>query len=236
MPRPLCVPCLAAVLALAAGAAAGHDNPPRYDQVHLSASAGAEVDTDLLVAVLFREEQSDVQATAADEVNRAVRWAIDQAKAAGVSVETSAYRTQPVYQKQQIRGWRVHQSIRLESRDPDKLAALLGELQQRLSIQSLGNELSPQARKAAEDALIGAAVDAFQARAALIATTLKRDGHRIVSLDVSTSGAAPPPGIVMRATAMESAAPPAPPAVEPGTLTVEVHVSGTVELNAPRRK
>ncbi len=232
MRNPVTAVCLTTALAMCSAAAA-HDTPTRYDQIQLSASAVTEVETDTLVAIMFKEHQSEDQRAAAGEVNRAVRWAIDQAKAAGVKVQTAAYRTQPVYQKQQIRGWRVHQSIRLESHDAERLAALLGELQQQLSIQSLHNELSPEARKAAEEGLIARAVGAFQARAAVIARELGRSSHRIVVLDVNTSGSAPPVGVMMRAATMEAAAAPvAPPPVEGGTLTVEVQVSGTIELQA----
>jgi predicted secreted protein len=222
---------LLAALSVAAAHAAASEPTPRYDQVRLSASVAKQIDTDTLIAVLYKEHQSEDQATAANEVNRAVSWGIDEARKAEVELHTSSYRTQPVYQKQHIRGWRVYQSIRLEARDAQRLSALLGKLQERLSIQSLHNVLSDEARKAAEDALVADALDAFQQRATLIATTLGRDGHRIVMLDLNSSGGHPPPQPMMRSAMADSAAPVAPPSIEAGTAQVEVHVNGTIELN-----
>jgi len=224
--------CLLAAAALAAPARA-HEPGPVYDRVRLAASAGREVDTDTLVAIVYKEHQSTQQATAADEVNRAVAWAIELAKERGLEPRTFAYRTQPVYRDRHIQGWRVHQSIELESGDPRALAALLGDLQQRLSIQSLRNTLSPQTRARVEDALVVEALDAFQARARIVAQTLGRGGHRIVELDVSTSDAGDPGPVMLRAAGAESARAVAPPAVEGGRLRVEVRVSGAVELDAP---
>lgn len=222
------------LLAAAGGVAvpvAADEPAPRYDQIRLAASAAKEVDTDTLIAVMYKEHQSETQATAANEVNRAVSWALEEAKKAQVDVHTSSYRTQPVYQKQHIRGWRVYQSLQLQARDAQRLSTLLGTLQERLSIQSLHNALSDEARKAAEDALVADALKAFQHRAGLIATTLGRQGHRIVSLDLNSSGSHPPPAPMMRATIAESAAQVAPPSIETGTAKVEVHVSGTIELD-----
>jgi predicted secreted protein len=227
-------------LALAAGslsaASPAHEPAPVYDRVRLSASAERQVDTDTLVAVVYKEHQSTLQATAADEVNRAVTWAIERARAAGVTVQTHSYRTQPIYQKQHIQGWRVHQSVRLESTDSAALAALLGDLQQRLSIQSLHNTLSVQARDRAEDSLLVEALQAFQKRAEMVASTLGRSGHRIVEISVDGSGGSPPPPRPMRAAlAADASGAVEAPSIEGGTLQVQVRVSGVVELHTPSR-
>jgi predicted secreted protein len=227
-----------AMLAIASFSAtaplSAHEEQSHYDRINLSASAGREVDTDTLVAVLYKQHQSTNQATASDEVNAAVRWAIEQARAANVKVTTSSYRTQPIYQKQHIQSWRVHQSIRIESTDAKQLAKLLGILQQKLSIQSLRDELSATARKSAQEALIADALNAFQERAAAIAKTLGRSGHRIVNININAGGERPPPRTLMReAVTMQSSVTAAPPAIESGSLRVEVRVSGTIELIAP---
>lgn len=226
---------LASAAMLVSFASSAHDQPVVYDRVHLSASAEREVDTDTLVAVVYKEHQASIQATAADQVNRDVRWAVELAQSRNIKVQTAAYRTQPVYQKQHIQGWRVHQSIRLESRDGAELASLLGDLQQRLSIQSLDNALSPESRQQAEESLIVEALNAFRSRADVIARTLERPGHRIVDLNVDASGARPPMPMHARLQAAESAVAVAPPAIEGGTLTVEVRVTGTVELLPTRQ-
>ena len=57
---------------------------------------------------------------------------------------------------------------------------------------------------------------------------LAAKGYRIVDVSINTGGAQPMP-IMMRATAMEAASV-APPALEAGTSTLSVSVSGVIEL------
>jgi len=229
----------AVLLALAAAPAAsaqpaGTAGP--YDRVQLDASAETSVETDRLLARLYKEEQAAEQAPAADVVNRAVTRAIERARAARVEVRTAGYHTQPVYRDQRIVGWRVRQELVLESADPQRLASLLGDLQQDLSVRSLEPVLSPQARRAAEDRLIEGALGAFRDRADLVARSLGRPGWRIVSLDVSTSRhGGPEPRVMMRAAEM-AATSVAPPSIEGGQLEVTVHVQGSIELHAPREQ
>jgi predicted secreted protein len=227
--RPLAGALLLAIL-LAPGAARGSDEESVYDQVRLEASAADEVETDLLVAHLYRQEQSADQAEAADTVNRAMAAAVEQARAAQVTVRTVRYATSPVYREQRIVGWRVRQDLRLEATDAQRLAALIGDLQSTLSVQSLEHTLSDNAREAAEDGLITRALEAFQRRAARIARTLGRGGYRIVRLDVRTSQrGGPVPRPLMRSAEM-AATTVAPPPVEGGRLRVEVRVEGSIEL------
>jgi predicted secreted protein len=226
---------LPATLILAAslvpGTARGADGEEDVrDRVHLEASAADEVQTDLVVAHLYRQEQSADQAQAADTVNRAVATAVERARAAEVAVRTVRYATFPVYRDQHIVGWRVRQDLRLESTDAERLAVLVGDLQSTLSVQSLVHALSDGAREHAEDALITRALEAFQRRAARIARTLGRSGYRIVRMHVRTShrdGPAPRP--MLRSAEMASTAV-APPPVEGGRLRVEVRVEGSIEL------
>lgn len=209
--------------------AAGHDLPPVRDQVRLTASASREVETDLTVAVLYKEHQSQEQATAANEVNKAVSWGVEQAKQAGVPVRTEGYRSHPVYRNQRLAGWRVNQSLRLESDDAAKLAPVLGQLQSRLTIQSLRHVLSHERRTEVENELIREALEAFQDRARQVASTLSRAGHGIVSIDLSTGtdGAVPMRG---HAVALQSKSV-AEPTIGGGRERVSVQVSGTISLN-----
>ena len=200
-----------------------------YDQVHLSVRAGGRVDTDTVVAIVYMEHQSTEQAMAAGEVNRGLRWAADKAAAAGVEAAPFSYRTSPVYRKQHIAGWRVHQSLRLESTDPTRIGNLLGELQQKLSIQSLHHVLSPGARLQAEEGFVIEALNAFERRAQLIAKSLGRPGYRIVQLHINTDSSPRP--MPRAALAMAESRAPAP-VVEGGRQKIGVRVNGTVELHS----
>lgn len=209
--------------------AAAQDNPPVYDRIDLNAASEREVDNDLLVAVVYAEVENNSQSRAADEVNAAIRWASDRARAAnGVALQTQQYTTRPVYANdRRIVGWVARQSLRLESGDAEALSTLLGELQSRVAIESLRSSLSSAAREAAEETLIAEALGAFRRRAELIATELGRDGYRIVHISVGSSG----PIAYREARALGVMAVADSPAIEAGVQTVSVSVNGTIELD-----
>jgi predicted secreted protein len=227
-----------AIMALAAASwlvAAQAQNEQIYDQVDLNASASRDVDNDLLIAVVFAEVEANVQADAADDVNEAIAWAADRARGVnGIEVQTTNYSTRPVYANgRRIVGWVARQSLRLESTDAEALSQLLGELQQRVAVQSINYSLSDAARDQAEETLIAEALTQFKRRAELIAGELGRDGFKIVRLSVGNNGAVFVTGARSRALAF-SEADVAPPEIEAGTQTLSVNVSGTIELEPAR--
>lgn len=209
---------------------AAEEKPLTYDRVSLSAVAETEVPNDLLTAVLFAQREGSEASRLAQEVNRAIDWGVEEAKKVPrVKVRTLEYRTHPVYNKQTLSGWRVRQSLRLESADASILSELVGRLQTRLAVDSIAYKLSPGHRRQAENELIQQALAAFSERAKLIADQFGRPEYRLVKIDVNTGGTVPRP--LFRASAMAMRADVAPPpAIEPGTQTVQVQVDGTIEL------
>lgn len=208
-----------------------HEPAPIYDRVSLSVSAEQQVANDVLVAVLYAERSGGEQARLADEVNRVIRKALERAeRVEAVSARTLGYHTWPQYNEQVLRGWRVRQSLHLESRDGEALASLLGDLQDDLALESVGYTVSAETRAEAEELLIARALASFRERAALVASEMRRAGYRLVNIDINTSGGAPQP-MLMRgaAMAMESSRVAAP-ALEAGDQTITVNVSGAVEL------
>lgn len=218
-----------------ASPALAHEQPPTYDRVNFQISVGQEVENDTLVAVMYYERSGQKPSELADDVNRTVGQAVETAKRnAAVKVQTLGYRQEPLYKNQSVVGWKVRQSIRLESTDMAALATLVGELQSRLSVASMSYTVSPEARAQVEDALITRALARFEERGKLIAAELGRPGYRIVKADVITSAAAPVPVRMRAMAAMADASSVAPPTLEPGVQTVTVQVAGTVELELPR--
>jgi predicted secreted protein len=206
----------------------GHDTPLTFDRIHLNASASAEVANDTLVAELYALQEGQDPTELTNEVNDAVAWALEVAtKSKAIKVQTLGYQTQPIYQNQRLTGWRVRQSLRLESREPEQLAKLLGALQERLRLQSVSYAISPARQREAEDALMIEALAAFRARAELVRGELGAAAYRLVQLSVDGGMPAPMPRAAM---AMEMRAAAAPPALEPGTRDVNVTVSGIIEL------
>lgn len=230
-------PLIAALLAAALTTtplAFADDGAPTFDRVSFQVSAIEEVANDTLVAVMFQERDGQKPSTIADEVNRDIAWAVDLAKRTdGIKVQTLGYNQQPQYRNQTLIGWKVRQSIRLESTDTQALATLIGELQGRLSVASIQYSISHPARAEAEDRLITQALERFNHRGRLIADELGRPDYRIVNMDVTTDHAMPAP-VRMRTAAVMADISVAPPTLDSGVQEVTVRVSGTIELALPQ--
>ena len=204
--------------------------PPTYDRISLAVSAGEEVENDTLISVMYARKEGNDPSQLATEVNRLVKHAIEVAKGEPtVKVQTMEYSTNPVYRNQVLTGWRVRQSIRLESRDATALSNLIGELQASLGVGSISYAISPERRLEAENRLIKEALTGFRQRAEMIAEQMGRGGYRLVQMNVNTSGPGPMP-VVRGSGAVMMATEAAPPVIEAGTRRVEVRVDGTVEL------
>lgn len=220
------------LLAMAVPAQAHDDNRPSQNLVSLSAEASTEVENDVLVAELYIQREGANPERLSKDVNQAIDWGVSQAKAnAKIQVQTLGYQTNPNYHKGEIKGWRVRQSMRLESQDSEALRALIGTLQQRLLVQSVGYQVSKESQRRAEDKLIAQALQNYTQRARAIAKALGRDGYSLVEIDVNTSGHSPRPVPMMQTRLMAAdAAGAAPPRLEAGTQDIQVIVQGTIQL------
>lgn len=226
-------PCRGHVLLLAAcllvplAARAQNTHAPLFNLVSLSAQAVREVPNDTLVAVLAAELEGAKPAQLAERVNRTVRAALAKARGVrGVSLRSAGYQTYPVYDAGRLARWRVREALQLKATDFAAASALIGELQSSLALASLRLEVSAAARRDAENALIGAALAAFKARAQLVRTALKAKGYRIRDLHLSSGAASFRP----QYAALAKAATVSPPPIAPGSSRVVVTVSGTIQL------
>ena len=207
------------------------DQPLTYDRINLTVSAGRDVENDLMVSVMYAQAEANNPSRLSDDVNRAVGRAVEKTKLdPRIQVQTLEYSTAPVYRKQTLSGWRVRQSIRLESADGAALGELIGELQSSLAVDSISYTISPARLKVIEDELIGEAIAAFSARAQSVSSAIGRKGYRLVQMDINTPGHLPQPRQLQRmAMAMSEDA--APPTLEAGSRRVEVHINAMIELN-----
>jgi predicted secreted protein len=203
-----------------------------YDLIDLTAEARLDVENDLLIATVFAEVENNDQADAANAVNEAIAWAAERARRVeGIEIQTTNYTTRPLYANgRRIVGWAARQGLKLESGDAEALSALLGELQERVAVQSMGYGLSDTARNDAEERLIADALAQFDRRARLVAGELGRDGYRIVRLNIGTGGFYPLEAMAMARQAADVAF--TPPEIEAGTQSLSVSVNGTIELDA----
>ncbi|MET0118353.1 MAG: SIMPL domain-containing protein [Sedimenticola sp.] len=225
-----------AILALLASTTLWADTAPlTYDRINLSVSAGQEMENDTLIAILYVQREGREAAKPAREVNTAISRAIGKAKLVpGIKSSTLDYSTSPIYSKSssfsgnKITGWRVRQSLRLESKDTTALSNLLGKLQEELALSNIQYTVSPEKREEAQQRLIAEAIGKFKRRATLVSGELDTDDYRLVNMNINTSGVSPR-HFPVRAMAMEMKSAP-PPALEAGTQRIEVSVSGTIEL------
>ncbi len=223
---------LALTLALTSGSALSHADAPQYNRVNLNESAQLEVDNDLLVAVLFAQAEGRDAAAPADQVNQTMDWAVNLAKShPGVKVQTLGYRSNPISNKGNIRGWRVNQSLRLESRDSRELGDLIASLQEQLQVQSIGYQVSEEQRRQHLDGLTKQALTRFQARADHIAKSLGRKAYRLVRININDGHHSPMPvarGMMMEASSDSGVAPAR---IEAGTQTMTISINGEIELS-----
>lgn len=221
---------LTSLLAVAASA----QTPLTYDRVSFTVSVEQEVPNDTLVAVMFVQQEGQKQSAVSDEVNRTMAWALERARAvSAVKAQTLSYSTSPVYAERRIVGWRARQSLRLESTDTKAVSALMGELQERMGVESVGYEVSRAAREQVEARLIEQAISDFRNRAERVAASMHRPGWRLVDMNVGTGGYQPSP-VMFRTQMAKAEGMSAAPAIEAGQNSISVSVSGTVELEAPR--
>jgi predicted secreted protein len=221
-----------ALAMLTAGApigAAADDSREPGRRVRFSVQSARDVPNDWLRAVVGVTEEDTDSAAVADRVNRAMAWALEEArKEKSVQARSSGYHTQPVVHDGKVRRWRASQDLVLEGSDSDAMTALLGKLQSRVQLRSFTFSVSDKQRRAVEDSLVEEALAGFRARADLVRRSLEARGYSIDEISIDTGrGGGPVPRMAM---AMEASSSVAPPAVQAGTSKVSVSVHGTIAL------
>ena len=208
-----------------------HDNETYYDRIHLSASASSQIKNDTMVATVYAEEEGGQAAEISSLVNARIRWGLDQVKShPEIKHQTNAYSSTPIYSNKKIKGWRVRQSLRLESQDMALMSDVLGGLQNKLALQSMRFTVSPKSKDKQDAILIDEALEAFNKRAKQVVNKLGRKRYKIVDINISTSAArGVRPQYEMRAMAMDSLE--SAPSVSAGEQTVSVTVNGNIELD-----
>ncbi len=204
-----------------------HEDDSAHDRIRFQVQEQRPVENDRLRVVLGVLEEGKDPAALADRVNRRMADALARAKGvAGIEVRTGRYYTRPVYRKERLDRWRASQELILEGGDFDALGRLVAELQTGLQVRATQFFVSDEMRDRVEDGLIEAALRRFTERAGRIRKTLGARGYRLVDLNINTGGVVYP---VARARVMAAEAV-AEPALEAGTSTLTVTVSGTIEL------
>jgi predicted secreted protein len=191
------------------------------------------VANDLGRASAYVELTGGDPAEVARKVKAAIAEGLATAKAQpGITVRSGGTHTWPIYGKtgRVIENWRMRSELLLESRDAAALSTAVGKLQGgSLAIGSIQFAPAPETRRQAEDDATLEAIEAFNARAARIAATLKKP-YKIRQLSVNAGGHSPQPYPVARGIAMMASPEGAPMPVEAGESNVTVNVGGQIEL------
>jgi len=217
------------VTCFAVSAAGDNNNDVLFNQVHLEASAERNVENDRLDVTLEAEAQGKAPGRIAAEVNETMDWALKQVRPISeIEAQTGTYRTYPVYRDQVVVAWRARQQLLLKSREIRELSELVGMLQEKLQVKQMQFSVSPEARREAENTLIGEAMQAFRQRIMTVREHMDGSDYRVVNLHINTGRPSP---VVYQERAMAmSARDAAAPAVESGTSRVTVTVNGSVQF------
>jgi predicted secreted protein len=220
----LIVPLLLALPVLAIA----HETTDHYDRVNLSASAQTRIENDTITATLYAQEEGSDAVQLANRVNKRINQAVELVKQHdAIKLQTNNYSTSPVYHNNKITGWRVRQSIRLESQDMTLVSRVLGDLQQTVALEGINFSVSPGLKNSTDDELIVEALKVFEKRAKNISQQLKRKNYKIVDINVSTAAnhyARRNYEVAAMASKVSA------PSIEGGEQTVQVTISGQIEL------
>ena len=197
--------------------------------VELSSEASRPAANDLVRATVVAEASGATPGDLSRQVNSQIAEAVKTAKAyQNVKARSGNTNSYPVYSKSgKIESWRMRSELVLESGDTAAISELLGKLQLTLVVAGVALIPSPETRKTAEDGAIVDAINAFKARAALIAGSMDK-AYRVKDLSVMSNGRAGQPMFhaVVRSMSAENVAMP----VESGESQISVTVSGHIEL------
>jgi predicted secreted protein len=200
-----------------------------HTRIQLDARASAEVDNDVMRAVLYAEMEDLDSAKLADRLNRTVNQAIAALKKhSGLRVRSGAYNTYPVTEKSRIVRWRARAEVIVEGEDFGKVSDAIGGQQSRMQLSGVSFSISDARRAAVEAELTETAIADFLRKAEQVARGFQgRSFHVAEAVVASDGGAMPPPRpMMLRSMAADEAA--AAPAFEGGTSRIDVSVSGAI--------
>ncbi|MDR5788073.1 MULTISPECIES: SIMPL domain-containing protein [unclassified Caballeronia] len=198
----------------------------------LSAQASAQVPQDVVNITLFYEQEAADPSSLTSTLNQRAEAALREAKGVdGVTAKSGSFTVYPSTDRDgKISAWRGRTEVVLESHDFAAASKLAGKMSSSMQVGSVAFSLSPEAQRAAEQKLVSQAIDSFRKQAQSAAQGFGYSNFTIREVNVGRSGAQPRPVMMMQSRAMSADAKMAPIAMEAGTTTVTVDVSGSVQM------
>lgn len=238
-PHTLAATVAAAALMLGAHSAALAQTPvltsaPLQNVAQLSASGTVEVQQDLLTLTLSTTREGNDAATVQNQLRQALETALAEARRAAVpgqlDVRTGNFSLYPRHNKDgKISGWQGTAELVLEGRDFPRIAATAGRIQT-LTLSGTSFGLSREARAQVEGEARAQAIASFKVQATEIARNFGFSSYTLREVSVNSSEAGMPrPRVMMMAMEAKAASDAAVP-VEAGKATVQVSVSGSVQM------
>jgi len=223
-------------LAMTQGAFAQGVNPSTQPSgvLSLSAKASLEVPQDVVDITLFYEQEAPDAASLTSTLNQHADAALRQAKGVDhVSAHSGAFTVYPSTDRDgRISAWRGRTEVVLESKDFAAATKLAGKMTDSMQVGSVTFSLSPEAQREAEQTLSTQAIASFRKQAQDAAQAFGYSAYSIREVSVGHNGSSPRPVMMMAARNVGADAKMAAPmALEAGTSTVTVNVSGSVQMS-----
>lgn len=208
--------------------------PPAQNVVQLSASGVVEAQQDLLVLVLQATRDGKDAAAVQTQLRQALDGALLEARKGAepgaMDVRTGQFSLSPRYgQAGQISGWQGRAELVLEGRDFGRITTTAARIDT-MVIAQVGFGLSRAERIRAEREAQSEAIRNFKTQATDLSQAFGFSGYTLREVAVSSHSSAPGPRPRMMALEAKMASADAPIGVEAGKSTVEVSVSGSVQM------
>jgi predicted secreted protein len=200
----------------------------------LAAQASADVPQDVVDITLFYEQEAQDPASLTSVLNQRADAELRQAKGVdNVTAHSGSFTVYPSTDRDgRISAWRGRTEVVLESKDFAAASKLAGKMSDSMQVGSVTFSLSPEAQRAAEQKLSTQAIASFKQQAQSSAQAFGYSGYAIREVNIGHNGSSPRPVMMMAARSMGADAKmSAPMALEGGTSTVTVNVSGSVQMN-----
>ena len=200
----------------------------------LSASGSVEVQQDMLsIALNTSRDGSDagvVQTQLKQALDTALALAKQSAAPGQMEVRTGNFSMYPRYGKDgKINGWQGSTELVLEGKDFARITATAGKIQT-LTMGNVSFTLSREQRAKVEAEAQTLAIERFKAKAGEVAKAFGFTGYslREVSVNANEQGFTPRPRMMAMSARAEASDSPIP--VEAGKSTVQVNVTGSVQM------
>lgn len=199
--------------------------------IALSAEASQPAANDLIRATVVAEATGTSPDALAQRINAQIAEGLNMAKRyPTVKTRSGNTGTYPTYGKSnRIEGWHMRSELLIESRNIAAVSELLGQLQGALNVANLQQTPAPETKKSAENEAIVKAIEAFRARAQIVAEALGKS-YRIRELSVSTGSHVPGPRLYQKAM-FSASTDAAPMPIEAGESLITATVEGKIEVN-----